>query len=215
MAQLKKWIFLPVLFLAACAMYEHEIEQGGHRWFFEGIKDDSTAVVRVEYWESGTIHDHSIMGLDDDFSNQELTEYFAVGMKGYRRSGSYSSKNALLGDSVTRPEWCDSCLVVGKLGDKVYGIRSASLDSYSYSCALILLDEKSYLDSLEFETCSGVDDSRKLALQGNYLKVDDKLYRVEEGKFPTQRPAYKVEHKDGAIKFTDSNGNYIIYGGNP
>lgn len=213
---LKNWLWLPLLVLFGCALEEHEVETGGHSWYFVGIKDDSTAVVRVEYWESGKIHDHHLMGWDDDFNDLVSTEYCTVRMNSYWRGARKSSIKSLLPDSVAVPEWCDSCITAGRIDGEVYGVKKISLNEYdNWEIALVLVNEKGNQDSLELEWMPYSFDPKNVALQDPYLRIAGELYVVKDGKFPTQRPAYRIDHIDGAIKFTDSEGNYIIYGGEP
>ena len=210
----KIFLMLPILALFGCYLEEHEIEKGGHSWRLEGIKDDSTAVVKVVYWESGTIHDHHFMGWDDDFYNEISSEYIAVRMTSFWRGQSYSMRNALLpADTMPIPKWCDSCIVVGIIDEKTYGVERVPLDSFSTDCALVLMSEKKVLDSLELENCDG-NTTRSIALEAHYLRLNGLLYEIRDGKFPRQTPIIEIQQSDGGLKFT-SNGEYVIYGGEP
>ena len=215
-ALMKKFLLmLAVLALFGCYLEEHEVERGGHSWSLEGVKDDSTAVVKVVYWVSGTIHDHHLMGWDDDFYHEISKEYFAVRMTSYWRGRSHSSVGALLpADSVPVPEWCDSCGIAGMIDDKVYGVEKVPLDSFSAACALVLVSESKILDSLELENCDKVDLSKSVALEAHYLRVNGLLYEVREGKFPRQTPVIVIQENNGSVRFS-SHGEYVIYGGEP
>lgn len=214
---IKMLALLAGLFLAGCSMYEHEIEQAGHNWSFLGVLDDSTAAVKVSYWESGEVHDHHLMGYDDDFSRTVAVEHFAVRMNSYWISSDDSRLNKISNSDGTGdiPKWCDGCYVVGEIDGKMYGAKSAFLDSYSNACAIILVDEKKVRDSLEFESCTESRLYSALSLVAHYLKVDTDLYEIRDGMFPTQRPAYRIRSEGGNLKFIDSKGDFIVYGGAP
>ena len=210
----KLFLMLLVLALAGCYLEEHEVERGGHSWSLAGIMDDSTAVVKVVFWESGTIHDHHFMGWDDDFYNEISKEYIPVKMTSYWRGRSYSSPNSLLADSVPVPDWCDSCGVAGIIDGKTYGVELTPLDSFSSACALVLVSEKKILDSLELENCDKIDVHKSVALEAHYLRVNGLLYEIRDGKFPRQTPVIVIQENNGMIKFS-SNREYVIYGGEP
>lgn len=217
MWRLKILILFAVLAVAGCSLEEHEVQRAGHSWSFMGVLDDSTAAVKVTYWESGEIHDHHIMGYDDDFHRDVSLKYYAVRMNSYWISSDDSRLEDFSRDDDTGiiPKWCDSCYVVGKIDGKTYGVKSSPLDIYSDACAVILVDEKKTLDSLELESCSKIKMHIAISFEAHYLKVENNLYEIRDGKFPSQRPAYKVQQEGCNIKFTDSDGDYIVYGGAP
>lgn len=183
--------------LAGCSMMDYEIEKERHTWKFEGLVDDSTALVKVYLEQWGEEHDHHLMGYDDEFHWTKDERYYQVGMNSYWRGKEYNSAQATLSQEAET---------------KDYTIRYEDLDKYSWTCGAILSDKKGNdLDTLELERCGS--DSAKFV--GNYVQIDNGFYLVKDGTFPKQKPAYRFEHADGTIKFTDVNGDYIIYGGKP
>lgn len=201
---------LLVVFLWACSSDEHEVlEYAGHSWVFEGVLDDSTAAVKVSHWtskDSGGVRETS------------WEKHYAVRMNSYWISSDDSKLESFLktvGEKAEIPSWCEGCYAAGKIDKKTYGIKSSPLDDFSDACALILVDEKKNLDSLELEKCWTINMKTSLSLQVRYLNVDGDLYEVRNGAFPSQRPVYRIKNEGDRLKFTDSKGDYIIYGGAP
>ena len=200
-ARFVKFLAVPALLcamlLAGCSMTDYEIEKEGHTWRFVGLVDDSTALVSVALEQWGEEHDHHLMGWDDDFHWTKDASYYPVRMNSYWRGKG----------SETPPKTLSQ-----KAETKSYTIRYEKLYNYSPTCGAILSDRKGNdLDTLELERCSS-DSARFI---GSYVRIDNGFYLVQDDRFPRQRPAYRFEYAGGAIKFTDANGDYIIYGGKP
>lgn len=97
-----------------------------------------------------------------------------------------------------------------------YSLQIEKIVEYSAACAVILQDsKKKNLDTLEIDLCPRANSNESPKFVSNYLKIDNRFYKIEKGKFPRQKPAYQIEHKDRHIKFIDINDDYIIYGGEP
>lgn len=200
-ARFVKFLAVPVLLCAAlltgCSMTDYEIEKESHTWRFVGLVDDSTALVSVALEQWGEEHDHHLMGWDDDFHWTKDASYYPVRMNSYWCGKGGSSAQ----DTLPQKAETDD-----------YTIRYEKIDKYFSTCGAILSDRKGNdLDTLELERCSS--DSARFV--GSYVKIDNGFYLVQDDRFPRQRPAYRFEHTGGAIKFTDANGDYIIYGGKP
>jgi hypothetical protein len=200
-ARFVKFLAVPALLcamlLAGCSMTDYEIEKEGHTWRFVGLVDDSTALVSVALEQWGEEHDHHLMGWDDDFHWTKDASYYPVKMNSYWRGKGSSSVQ----DTLPQKAETDD-----------YTIRYEKLDKYFSTCGAILSDRKGNdLDTLELERCSS--DSARFV--GSYVRIDNGFYLVQDDRFPRQRPAYRFEYAGGAIKFTDANGDYIIYGGKP
>ena len=188
---------LSLALLSGCTMYSHEIEDEAHTWRFVGLVDDSTALVSVSLEQWGETHDHHLMGYDDDFHWTKDAHYYPVKMNTYwQGKGREETPQTLPEKSETDD----------------YGLRIEPLDDYSWACGIILTDRKGKgLDTLERPKC----DSDSAKFVGSYVRVGNGFYLVEDGKFPKQKAAYTFEHTGYNIKFTDMNGDYIIYGGKP
>lgn len=190
-------IILSAVFFSGCSMEDYEITEEGHVWKYQGLVNDSTALVMVTFEQWGEEHDHHLMGWDDDFHWIKETLYYPVGINRYWLGQGRETAIATLSQ-------------VSETND--YGLRSERLDNYSSACGIILLDKKGEeLDTLEIEKCQ----SDSAVFIGNYVNVDNAFYLVQDGRFPKQKPAYKFEHAGRNIKFTDADGDYIIYGGKP
>ena len=194
-------LFSLMVFLCSCYLYEYEIEEEAHSWSFIGLESDSSAVVKVTLEQWGTIHDNHLMGWDDDFHDTKNTHYYTIGINNYRISELQNYKQNLLPLLNSTDQ---------------YTLQIKKLVDYSTACALILQDKKKKnLDTLEIDHCPKEDSEETPKFVGSYLKINNLFFKIEKGKFPTQKPAYKVEQNDRNIKFTDINGKFIIYGGEP
>ena len=71
------------------------------------------------------------------------------------------------------------------------------------------------LDTLEIDHCPKENSAESPKFVGNYVKIDNCFYKIEKGKFLSQKPTYKFKHENYNIKFVKANGDYIIYGGEP
>lgn len=212
-----KWIAaLCATFIFGCSI-DYEVEEGYHSWSFAGLQNDSVAVVKVTYNERGHIHDNHIMSwIDGESFHETVSEnYYPVKMTSHWIGGKSSSAEKYLGDTLsTIPSCAMNSLAVGSVGQKTYCIEKVELDDFG-ACALVLSDEKSILDSLEFSRCHGFEDKGKIAFAANYLRVDKSLYLIADDKFPSQSPAFRIVEENRNIKFIDRNGDYVIYGGTP
>lgn len=193
-------VALSMALLGGCTLTEYEIEEEGHTWRLSGLANDSVAVVKVTFDQWGTEHDHHFMGYDDDFHWTKDTRYYQVKMNSYGIAPWSDASGKTLSEKSRTDE---------------YGLRFDRLDSYSPACGVILLDKKKReLDTLEIDNCSW-DEGDSAKFVGNYVKMDRSFYLVKDGRFPSQKPAYRVDYVGRNIKFTDANGDYIIYGGKP
>ena len=70
------FLVLMVLSFFGCAMDEYHIEGESYEWHYEGLADDTTAVVSVVHREGGHIECHHFMSYDDgeSFSRDWLIE---------------------------------------------------------------------------------------------------------------------------------------------
>ena len=213
---LKRIAALCATFIFGCSI-DYEVEEGYHSWSFAGLQNDSVAVVKVTYNERGHIHDNHIMSWQDGESFHETVSeyYYPVKMTSYWIGSRASSAENYTGDSLPKiPSCAMNSLDIGSVNKKTYCIELVELDDYG-ACALVLSDEKSTLDSLEFSGCRGFEDKGKVAFAANYLRVDKSLYLIADDKFPSQSPAFKIVEENRNIKFIDRNGDYVIYGGTP
>lgn len=194
------WALLPALFWSGCYLYEYEIEKEAHSWQFVGLVNDSVAIVKVTLEQWGTKYDNHFMGYDDAFHKTIESHYYWVQMNSYdisKHDGSIQKLAEL--DSTDQ-----------------YSLQIEKMVEYSAACAIILQDsKKKNLDTLEIDRCPRANSNESPKFVSNYLKIDNSFYKIENGKFPKQKPAYRIEQKDRRIKFIDINDDYIIYGGEP
>jgi hypothetical protein len=194
------WALLPALFWSGCYMYEYEIEKEAHNWQFVGLVNDSIAIVKVTLEQWGTEHDNHLMGYDDDFHKTVESHYYWVQMNSYdisKHDGSIQKLPEL--DSTDQ-----------------YSRQIEKIVEYSTACAIILQDnKKKNLDTLEIDNCPKENSEKSPKFVGNYVKIDNCFYKIEKGKFLSQKPTYKFKHENYNIKFVKANGDYIIYGGKP
>ena len=140
------------LSLLGCAMDEYHIESESYGWHYEGLADDTTAVVSVEHREGGYIECRHIPSLDDgdSFSRVVSKKYYKVGMKSLwikEWAGALPKKREM---NDVYPRWSDGCLDKDTLDGRFYCVEVARLDNYSYSCGFILIDDSNMdLDTLE------------------------------------------------------------------
>lgn len=181
-------------------MYEYEIEKEAHNWQFVGLVNDSIAIVKVTLEQWGTEHDNHLMGYDDDFHKTVESHYYWVQMNSYdisKHDGSIQKLPEL--DSTDQ-----------------YSRQIEKIVEYSTACAIILQDnKKKNLDTLEIDHCPKENSAESPKFVGNYVKIDNCFYKIEKGKFLSQKPTYKFKHENYNIKFVKANGDYIIYGGEP
>ncbi len=190
---------LSTLFWCGCSI-DYEIEKEAHVWNYYGLKNDSTAIVKVTFEQWGTAHDNHIMGYDDDFHKTTDLQYYAIKMNSYEIS-----------------ECHDGCPILSELDStEQYRVLVEKIVEYSSTCAIILQDsKKKNLDTLEIDNCPKENSEKSPKFVGNYVKIDNCFYKIEKGKFLRQKPTYKFKHENYNIKFVKANGDYIIYGGKP
>ena len=190
---------LSTLFWCGCSI-DYEIEKEAHVWNFYGLENDSTAVVKVTLEQWGTTHDNHIMGYDDDFHKTTDVHYYAIRMNSYDISMRYDGSSILSESDSTEQ----------------YRVLVEKIVDYSAACAIILQDsKKKNLDTLEIDSCPKENSAKSPKFVGSYIKIDNCFYKIDKGKFLSQKPTYKFEHVNYNIKFVKADGNYIIYGGQP
>lgn len=211
------FLMLMVLSFMGCAMDEYHIESESYGWRYEGLADDTTAVVSVEHREGGHIECHHIPNLDDgeSFSRVVSKKYYKVGMKSLwvkDWTGSLPKEREMNDDY---PRWSDGCLAMDTLDGKFYCVEAARLDGYSYSCGFILIDGSNRdLDTLERPSCTG-NVSESVSFAGHYLKINGDFFEIRKGKFVSQDPAYRMTEEHGNLKFLDKDDNFVMYSGKP
>ena len=191
---------LSVLFWCGCAT-DYEIEKEAHVWRFYGLENDTTAIVKVTLEQWGTTHDHHIMGWDDDFHKTTELRYYTTSMNSYKINERKNESRGTLEELDSTDQ---------------YRLHIEKVDDYSAICAIILQDnKKKNLDTLEIDNCPKENSEKSPKFVGNYVKIDNCFYKIEKGKFLSQKPTYKFKHENYNIMFVKANGDYIIYGGKP
>ena len=66
---------------------------------------------------------------------------------------------------------------------------------------------------MELENWVNLDES--VSFLQHYLKVDNNLYEIRNGKFISQRPKFRIVKDGRKIVFIDENGDFTWYGGKP
>lgn len=215
------FLVLMVLSFWGCAMDEYHIEYESYGWRYEGLADDTTAVVSVEHREGGHIECNHFMSYDDgeSFSNVVSKKYYKVGMKslwigkGKGRLTDLLPAKREMNDIY--PRWSDGCLAMDTLDGKFYCIEADRLDNYSYSCGFVLIDDSNAdLDTLERSSCPW-DVAASVSFVAHYLKVDGDFFEIREGKYVSQEPAYRMIEENGNLRFLDKNDNFVMYSGKP
>lgn len=216
---IKIFLSLSIWVLLSCGIDTWEVTDTGYTWTYQGLIDDTTAVAKVEQWESGTIHCNHFMGWDDDFSSTLSTNYYAISLK----QNKIGKKKSALKDFIPQkdsvfvglPYWTESCLAKDTIDNKFYCINSSKLDEFSTACTLILVDaDKKDLDSLEFEHCD-FDLHKDISFEAHYLKVSGDLYAIQKGKLKSQKPTYTIIDKNSPLIIINSQGDSIFYEGKP
>ena len=210
-----------VFSLLGCAMDEYHIKREWYSWHYEGLADDTTAVVSVTHGESGDIECHHLMSYEDgeSFTRTISKKYYKVGMKSLWVGEQNEDLLDLLPEKRKMndiyPRWSDGCLDMDSLNGKFYCVEADFLDNYTYSCGLILIDGSNMdLDTLEIPSCkSNLYES--VSFVSNYLKVNEFLFTIANGKFISQEPTYKLVEENGDLKFLDKSGDFVIYSGKP
>ena len=214
-------LMLMVLSLVGCAMDEYHIESESYEWHYEGLADDTTAVVSVLHRESGYIDCHHLMSYDDGetFSREISRRYYKVGVKslwigkGMENLSDILPEERKMNDAYSR--WSDGCLSKDSIDGEFYCIEVDRMDNYSYSCGFILVDAANRdLDTLERPSCTG-DVSESVSFVAHYLKVNGDFFEIREGKFVSQEPIYRMSEEYGNLKFQDKNGDFVMYSGKP
>ena len=216
-ARFVKFLAVPALLcamlLAGCSMTDYEIEKEGHTWRFVGLVDDSTALVSVALEQWGEEHDHHLMGWDDDFHwTKDVVLAVIIGVCSELDQGENVGVDTPAADDVAARRGQQQSAAAGAHGtcqqdgcaDPAAHVRIEfgrfnifCLDLPGVRVNFLKSDAKAFD---EFPHCQNVADHRDI---------------VQDDRFPRQRPAYRFEYAGGAIKFTDANGDYIIYGGKP
>lgn len=220
----KAWLcflVLLVLSFSGCALDDYHIESESYSWHYEGLADDTTAVVSVTHSEHGTIDCHHLVDWEDgeSFERRISKKYYKVGMKTlWMGTGSENLTNILpekRNMSDDYPRWSDGCLAMDSLGGKFYCVEADRLDGYSSVCGFILIDDSNNdLDTLEYPSCGG-SSLESVSFVVDYLKVNESLFEIRKGKFVSQEPAIRIIENSGNVKFVDRNGNFVMYSGKP
>jgi len=223
MNRISKKIFAVLLFaiLTGCSIDTWEVTKSGYTWTYQGMINDTTAVAKVEHWESGTIHCDHFMSMDDGetFTNTLSTSFYSISLNENKLIEKKSSLNAFIQNIVEvfeeLPTWTDSCLAIDSIDGKFYCVNSSNIDEFSDACALIIVDgNKKDLDSLEFEHCD-FNIQKDISFDGHYLKVSGDLFAIQNGKFKSQRPTYKIIDKGTPLIIVNTQGDSIFYEGRP
>lgn len=214
-------LLLMVFSFFGCTKDKYHIEDEHYGWHYEGLVDDTTAVVSIEHSEGGHIECHHLMGLDDGerFTRFISKKYYKVGMNSLWIGTATDSLTDLLPEERQMndhyPRWSDGCLDMDSLDGNFYCVEADLLDNYSNSCGFILIDDANRdLDTLERASCTG-NIVESVSFAAHYLKVDGNFFEIRNGKFISQEPIYRMIEEHGDLKFFDKNGDFVMYSGKP
>ncbi len=208
-----------VLFLCACVGYDYEEREEYFIWSYEGLIDDTTAVVSVVDEIYGYKNDNHFMGWDDGSYTEVVSKYYyPVGMQSRWVGKKKKSLEELVAvgnvDSSALEKWMENCFAMGEIDGQFLCLDAVTFPEFRGNTGLILVDkDKKDLDTLELENWVNLDES--VSFLQHYLKVDNNLYEIRDGKFISQRPKFRIVKDGRKIVFIDENGDFTWYGGEP
>ena len=216
-----RFIFVAVCaILIGCGVDTYEVTDKGYTWRFKGLIDDTTMVVEVSHWESGTIHCNHFMGYEDGdyFSNTISTYYYSASLHSPKVGSKKSTPEDLLPEEPFfkgLPRWTESCLALDSIDGKFYCVNALRLDEFSNACALAIVNsEKQDLDTLEFENC-GIDLHKDISFMAHYLKISENYYAIRNGMLKSQLPTYRIKDEGNAVIVINQYGDSLFYEGEP
>jgi len=117
-------------------------------------------------------------------------------------------------DSSALEKWMENCFAMGEIDGQFLCLDAVTFPEFRENTGLILVDkDKKDLDTLELENWVNLDES--VSFLQHYLKVDNNLYEIRNGKFISQRPKFRIVKDGRKIVFIDENGDFTWYGGKP